>query len=196
MRANSSEKINAYTDGACQGNPGPGGWGVYAEVGDKVSEWAGKEPATTNQRMELTAAIQALERLSPNSSVVVHTDSKYVVSGIQRWIRKWENNGWRTAGGKAVKNRDLWERLQAAKRRHKLVVFRWVRGHDGNLGNERADRLAVEGGARTSREEYLGSLGLSLSILKLGSTMEARQEEISSKVAEEPSVPSGQTDYI
>ena len=141
--------IFAYTDGACSGNPGPGGWGVLLQArdGDAVSkerELCGGEEMTTNNRMELLAAISALENLSRPSRLVVVTDSAYVKNGVSTWIHGWKRNGWRTADGKPVKNVDLWQRLDAAQARHG-VEWRWIKGHAGHAENERADALARAG---------------------------------------------------
>jgi len=130
-----------YTDGACSGNPGPGGWGAILMHGGKSKEIFGGEPATTNNRMELMAAIQALEALTRPCRAELHTDSQYVMKGISEWIHNWKRRGWRTADGKAVKNDDLWRRLDEARSRHD-VQWRWVKGHAGHEHNERADELA------------------------------------------------------
>ncbi len=145
-------ELYAYTDGACSGNPGPGGWGVLlvAREGDRVvkaRELNGGEPRTTNNRMELLAAINALEALDRPSSITVVTDSTYLKNGITGWIHGWKKNGWRTAARKPVKNVDLWERIDAATARHD-VRWEWVKGHDGHPENERADELARAGLAR------------------------------------------------
>jgi ribonuclease HI len=137
-------KVTIYTDGACKGNPGPGGWGAILFYGDKKKEICGGEPATTNNRMELMAAIQALELLNRPCKVELHTDSQYVMKGIQEWIRGWKARGWKTADKSPVKNDDLWKRLDAARERHD-VDWRWVKGHAGHPLNERADALANEG---------------------------------------------------
>jgi ribonuclease HI len=137
-------QVVIYTDGACSGNPGPGGWGAILLYGDKRKELKGGELATTNNRMELMAAIQALETLNRPCKVEVHTDSQYVQKGIHEWIHGWKRRGWRTADGKPVKNDDLWKRLDAARLRHE-VDWRWVKGHAGHELNERADQLAREG---------------------------------------------------
>ncbi|WP_184723407.1 ribonuclease HI [Caulobacter sp.] len=137
-------KVTIYTDGACKGNPGPGGWGAILFYGDKKKEITGGEPATTNNRMELMAAIQALELLNRPCKVELHTDSQYVMKGIQEWIRGWKARGWKTADKSPVKNDDLWKRLDAARERHD-VDWRWVKGHAGHPLNERADALANEG---------------------------------------------------
>jgi ribonuclease HI len=141
--------LTAYTDGACSGNPGPGGWGalLVARDGDKVlkeRELNGGEAETTNNRMELLAAIAALETLSRPSSLTIVTDSAYVKNGITAWLHSWKKNGWRTASKKAVKNEDLWRRLDEAQARHD-VTWEWVKGHDGHPENERADELARAG---------------------------------------------------
>ncbi|MBD9360839.1 ribonuclease HI [Methylomonas fluvii] len=139
-----------YTDGACKGNPGPGGWGVRLEYRDKEKELCGGEPETTNNRMELVAAIQALETLTKPCSVKLHTDSKYVLQGITEWLANWKKRAWKTAANKPVKNEDLWRRLDAAIQRHNIDWI-WVKGHAGDVGNERADQLANLGIERLSR---------------------------------------------
>ncbi|WP_141013928.1 ribonuclease HI [Nocardioides sambongensis] len=136
--------VTVYTDGACHGNPGPGGWGVLMTYGGHERELYGGEPATTNNRMELMAAIQALETLNRRSRVDLYTDSSYVRNGILSWVAKWESNGWRTAAKQPVKNEDLWRRLVAAAAEHE-VSWHWVKGHAGDPGNERADELAGRG---------------------------------------------------
>lgn len=133
--------VTAYTDGACRGNPGPGGWGVLLTVDGRASELSGGDPATTNNRMELLAAISALESLPEGTRVTLYTDSTYVKDGITSWLPRWVQNGWRTSDKKPVKNQDLWRRLDAAASRHE-VDWRWVRGHTGDPGNTRADALA------------------------------------------------------
>ena len=137
-------KVVIHTDGACSGNPGPGGWGVILQSGPHRKEVSGGEPLTTNNRMELTAAIEALEALKAPSEVELYTDSNYLRGGITSWIRSWKRNGWRTADKKPVKNAELWERLNKATERHK-VRWHWVRGHRGHDENERADELARQG---------------------------------------------------
>lgn len=134
-------QVVIYTDGACSGNPGPGGWGAVMISGAHVKEICGGEPGTTNNRMELMAAIAALETLTRPCEVVLHTDSQYVRQGITEWMPNWVRRNWKTAGGAAVKNRDLWERLHAATQRHQ-VDWRWVKGHSGDPDNERVDLLA------------------------------------------------------
>ena len=133
-----------YTDGACSGNPGPGGWGVVLRYGSAVKELHGSEPLTTNNRMELTAVISALEALTRPVQVTLYTDSTYVLNGVTKWLPGWQRNGWLTAGKKPVKNVDLWQRLAAAMARHE-VTWQWVKGHNGDPGNERADELARQG---------------------------------------------------
>jgi ribonuclease HI len=137
----SSPHVTIYTDGACSGNPGPGGWGAILISGAHEKELNGGEQLTTNNRMELMAAISALEALKAPSVVDIHTDSQYLRNGIMAWIIQWKRNGWRTAERKPVKNDDLWKRLDAALARHQ-VRWHWVRGHAGHDLNERADRLA------------------------------------------------------
>lgn len=139
-----SEPVVIHTDGACSGNPGPGGWGAVLRQGSHRKEMMGGEPMTTNNRMELTAAIAALEALKRPSRVELHTDSNYLRGGITGWIDRWRRNGWRTADRKPVKNADLWRRLEAACARHD-VRWHWVRGHAGDADNERADELARQG---------------------------------------------------
>jgi len=133
--------VDAYTDGACSGNPGPGGWGAILRYGEQEREISGGEPHTTNNRMELMAAIRALEALKRPCRVRVHTDSRYLRDGITGWIHNWKRNGWKTAARKPVKNADLWQRLDAALGKHQ-IEWHWVRGHAGHPENERADALA------------------------------------------------------
>lgn len=142
-------ELFAYTDGACSGNPGPGGWGVLMlarEAGAIIKERTlqGGEALTTNNRMELMAAISALEALARPSEITIVTDSAYVKNGVTEWIHNWKRKGWRTAGGAPVKNVELWQRLEAAGARHK-VTWRWIKGHAGHAENERADELARAG---------------------------------------------------
>ena len=134
-------RVELYTDGACSGNPGPGGWGVLLRAGEREKELSGAVSETTNNRMELMAAIEGLRALKRSADVDLYTDSVYVRDGITRWLANWKSNGWRTAGRKPVKNQDLWEALAAAMQPHR-VTWHWVRGHAGNEGNERADSLA------------------------------------------------------
>lgn len=137
-------QVVIYTDGACSGNPGPGGWGAVLLHGESRKELCGGELATTNNRMELMGAIQALEALKKPCKVELHTDSQYVMKGISEWIHGWKRRGWRTADNKPVKNDDLWRRLDEARSRHD-VSWRWVKGHAGHELNERADELARQG---------------------------------------------------
>jgi ribonuclease HI len=134
-------EVVIYTDGACSGNPGPGGWGVVLRWNGTQKELHGSDPQTTNNRMELMAAIQALEALNRPSRVTLYTDSTYVLNGITKWVAGWQRNGWRTAAKKPVKNEDLWRRLVQAMSGHE-VSWMWVKGHAGDEGNERADELA------------------------------------------------------
>ncbi|MBH62860.1 MAG: ribonuclease HI [Alphaproteobacteria bacterium] len=140
----STDAVDIYTDGACSGNPGPGGWGALLIFQGHEKEISGGEQDTTNNRMELMAAIRALETLTRPSRVRLHTDSVYVRDGITQWIERWKNNGWRTAAKKPVKNVDLWQRLEEAAGRHELE-WHWVKGHAGHPENERADQLARDG---------------------------------------------------
>ena len=135
------KQVEVHTDGACLGNPGPGGWGVLLRWRDVERELAGGEADSTNNRMELMAAISALEAMREPCDVVLTTDSQYVRQGITQWMANWVRRGWKTSGGDAVKNRDLWERLQAAAAPHR-VDWRWVKGHSGDPDNERVDELA------------------------------------------------------
>ena len=135
------KSIEAHTDGACLGNPGPGGWGVLLRYGAHERELSGGEPASTNNRMELMAAISALEALTEACEVALHTDSRYVQQGISEWLPNWLRRGWKTAAGDPVKNQDLWQRLHAAAKPHR-IDWRWVKGHAGDPDNERVDRLA------------------------------------------------------
>ena len=138
------DHVIIHTDGACKGNPGPGGWGAILQSGGKTKEMHGGEPMTTNNRMELTAVIRALEALKRPTAVQVHTDSQYVQKGISTWIHGWKRNGWKTSDKKPVKNADLWQTLDALAQGHD-IRWVWVKGHAGNPGNERADRLANRG---------------------------------------------------
>jgi ribonuclease HI len=144
MTNNGTDPVVIYSDGACSGNPGPGGWGALLIYGDKRRELHGGEPLTTNNRMELQAATEALSALTRPCTVELHTDSQYVRNGIMQWIHRWKANGWRTAGKDPVKNEDLWRRLDEATKRHQ-VTWHWVKGHAGHVENERADELAREG---------------------------------------------------
>jgi ribonuclease HI len=145
-----SGRVSIWTDGACSGNPGPGGWGVVLRYGLHEKELKGGEAFTTNNRMELTAAIEALQALKQPCEVRLHTDSQYLRGGVTSWIERWKRNGWRTAEKMAVKNEDLWRRLDAAAERHK-IEWLWVKGHAHDKQNARADRLAREGMAEFQR---------------------------------------------
>lgn len=139
-----NDVVEIFTDGACYGNPGPGGWGVLMRFKDKEKELYGGESETTNNRMELTAAIEALRALNRSSTVVLTTDSEYVRKGITEWINGWKSRDWRTANKKPVKNKDLWQALDAERERHE-IEWRWVKGHSGHPENEIADQLAKRG---------------------------------------------------
>ncbi len=141
MKEVAATRVEVFTDGACLGNPGPGGWGALMRTGDVEKELSGGEAATTNNRMEMMAVIQALEALKRPVHVHVTTDSRYVHDGLTLWLPRWKAHGWKTADKKPVKNQDLWQRLDAAVARH-TVTFAWVRGHAGHAENERVDRLA------------------------------------------------------
>ena len=139
--ASTDARVDVFTDGACLGNPGPGGWAALLRYGTAEKEISGGEAETTNNRMELTAAVRALDSLTRPASVRLHTDSRYVRDGIESWLPRWKANGWRTAGRKPVRNRDLWLDLDRARERH-AVEWVWVRAHAGHPENERVDRLA------------------------------------------------------
>ncbi|MEZ5791457.1 MAG: ribonuclease HI [Nitratireductor sp.] len=139
-----SSRVDIWTDGACSGNPGPGGWGALMRHGERERELSGGEPDTTNNRMELRAAIEALNALKKPCEVHVHTDSQYVRGGVTGWMHNWKRNGWKTSDKKPVKNEDLWRELDAATARHK-IHWHWVKGHAGHVENERADELARTG---------------------------------------------------
>lgn len=136
------KKVEIFTDGACKGNPGPGGWGAILRMGRHEKELSGSAPDTTNNRMEMTAAIKALEALIEPCEIALHSDSKYVLDGITKWVHGWQRNGWKNASKQPVRNADLWHELIAAAKPHKIDWI-WVRGHDGHPENERADALAV-----------------------------------------------------
>jgi ribonuclease HI len=137
------KKVDVFTDGACKGNPGPGGWGVLLRMGEHEKEMSGGEPDTTNNRMEMTAAIRALNALIEPCDVTLHTDSKYVIDGITKWVHGWKKKGWINASKQPVRNADLWHDLIEASGRHK-VRWEWVRGHSGHVENERVDKLASD----------------------------------------------------
>ena len=139
-----TKTVEIYTDGACRGNPGPGGWGVLLIAGKHRKTMHGGETETTNNRMELTAAIEALNALKGSRRVVLHTDSRYVMQGITDWMDNWKARGWKTSAKKPVKNKDLWQALDAAQERHD-ITWKWVKAHDGDPGNEEADALANRG---------------------------------------------------
>lgn len=138
------KKVNIYTDGACKGNPGPGGWGAVLQYGEHAKELCGGELTTTNNRMELMAAIEALAMLKEPCEITLTTDSQYVRKGITEWLAGWKRNGWKTAAKKPVKNADLWQRLDEQNARHQ-IAWKWVKGHSGHPGNELADQLANRG---------------------------------------------------
>ncbi len=145
-----AETVVIYTDGACKGNPGPGGWGAWLRWGGHEKELFGGDPSTTNNRMELTAVIESLALLKRRTPVAIYTDSAYVKDGITTWIHGWKKRGWRTAGNAPVKNIELWQRLDALVAQHS-IAWHWVKGHSGDPGNERADALANKGVSSISR---------------------------------------------
>ena len=145
------KRVEIFTDGACKGNPGPGGWGALLRMGRHEKERSGGEPATTNNRMEMTAVIRALEALIEPCEVVIHSDSRYVIDGMTQWIHGWQKKGWVNASKKPVRNADLWHELIEAARRHR-ITWQWVKGHDGHVENERADRLASSAAEAVGRE--------------------------------------------
>ena len=151
MTARSPETVQVFTDGACLGNPGPGGWAALLRFGSREKELSGGETDTTNNRMELMAAIAGIEALKRACTVVVTTDSEYVRRGVEEWMPRWQANGWLTSDKKPVKNRDLWERLARALADHK-VRWHWVRGHTGHTENERVDQLAREAALRIKND--------------------------------------------
>jgi ribonuclease HI len=156
-----TRRIEIWTDGACSGNPGPGGYGAVLRFGDREKEISGGEADTTNNRMELMAAITSLEALTRPCAVTLHTDSQYLRNGVTQWIKAWKARGWKTADRKPVKNVDLWQRLEAAAERHE-IDWRWVRGHAGDAMNERVDALArgaLERGRNGSAEGTHGADG-------------------------------------
>lgn len=139
-----NDKVNIFTDGACRGNPGPGGWGVLLQYGDTEKELWGGEQETTNNRMEMTAAIKGLKALTKPCQIIMYTDSQYLLRGITEWMPGWKKRGWTTASKKPVKNDDLWKNLDLLIQNHD-IEWKWVRGHSGHPGNERADQLANRG---------------------------------------------------
>ena len=153
------QRVSVHTDGACSGNPGPGGWGALLAYDGHEKELSGGEPLTTNNRMELMAAIMALEAMKRPVTIDLHTDSVYVKDGITRWLKDWKARGWRTAAKKPVKNVDLWQRLESALERHD-VTWHWVKGHAGDAGNERADELARQGMAPFKPEKGASDEGV------------------------------------
>ena len=145
------KRVEIFTDGACKVNPGPGGWGALLRMGRHEKEMSGGEPATTNNRMEMTAVIRALEALIEPCEVVIHSDSRYVIDGMTQWIHGWQKKGWVNASKKPVRNADLWHELIEAARRHR-ITWQWVKGHNGHVENERADRLASAAAEALGRE--------------------------------------------
>ncbi|MEG3087271.1 ribonuclease HI [Sphingomonas sp. PB4P5] len=143
-------RVEIATDGACKGNPGPGGWGALVRAGDKEKELSGGEKLTTNNRMELTAAIEGLNALKRPCRVTLSTDSRYVMDGLTKWIKGWQKNGWKTAAKQPVKNADLWQALLDAAKPHR-IDWVWVKGHAGNADNERVDRLASDAAVKAGR---------------------------------------------
>jgi ribonuclease HI len=144
------KRVEIFTDGACKGNPGPGGWGALLRMGKHEKELSGSEAATTNNRMEMTAVIRALEALIEPCEVILHSDSRYVIDGMTKWVHGWQKKGWISSSKKPVRNEDLWHELIEAASRHR-ITWQWVKGHDGHVENERVDRLAsaaAEAGGR------------------------------------------------
>jgi ribonuclease HI len=145
------KSVEIFTDGACKGNPGPGGWGALLRMGRHEKELSGGEPATTNNRMEMTAVIRALEALIEPCEVTIHSDSRYVIDGMTQWIHGWQKKGWINSSKKPVRNADLWHELIEAARRHK-IAWQWVKGHSGHVENERVDRLASAAAEAVGRQ--------------------------------------------
>ncbi len=143
-------QVEIFTDGACKGNPGPGGWGAVLRMGMTEKELSGGEPLTTNNRMEMTAVVEALSALKRPCAVTLCTDSRYVIDGVTKWVPGWQRNGWRTADKKAVKNADLWQAIMVAAKPHR-ITWQWVKGHAGHPGNERADTLASDAAIAAGR---------------------------------------------
>lgn len=144
------KKVDVFTDGACKGNPGPGGWGVLLRMGSHEKELSGSHPETTNNRMEMTAVIEGLNALIEPCQVTLHSDSRYVIDGMTKWIDGWQRNGWKNASKQPVRNADLWHELIAAAKRHR-ITWRWVKGHDGHAENERVDQLASDAAIAAAR---------------------------------------------
>jgi ribonuclease HI len=165
---NLMKHVCIYSDGGCQGNPGPGGWAAVLRYGDKVKEISGGEPATTNNRMELKAAIEALNALREPCEVEFHTDSNYLREGISKWIGSWKARNWRTLSKEPVKNEDLWRALDAARQKH-MIDWRWVKGHAGTVDNERCDVLAGEEMAKVRKQYSREQLKALLAAFKTGS---------------------------
>ncbi|PZP17247.1 MAG: ribonuclease HI [Sphingomonas hengshuiensis] len=149
-------QVEIFTDGACKGNPGPGGWGAVLRMGMTEKELSGGEPLTTNNRMEMTAVVEALGALKRPCAVTLCTDSRYVIDGVTKWVPGWQRNGWRTADKKAVKNADLWQAIMLAAKPHR-ITWQWVKGHAGHPGNERADTLASDAAITAGRAVLGGS---------------------------------------
>lgn len=141
--------VEIFTDGACKGNPGPGGWGALLRMGRHEKEMSGSDPATTNNRMEMTAAIRALNALTEPCEVTLHTDSRYLIDGITKWVHGWQKKGWVNASKQPVRNADLWHDLIAAAKRHQ-ITWEWVKGHNGHVENERVDKLASDAASNAS----------------------------------------------
>jgi ribonuclease HI len=150
MQAEAMKKVEIFTDGACKGNPGPGGWGALLRRGAAEKELSGSEADTTNNRMEMTAVIRALDALIEPCEVTLHTDSRYVIDGITKWVHGWVRNGWVNASKKPVRNEDLWHELIRAAKPHR-IDWQWVKGHDGHVENERVDRLASDAAERARK---------------------------------------------
>jgi ribonuclease HI len=149
------QHVEIFTDGACKGNPGPGGWGALIRMGAHEKELSGSERLTTNNRMEMLAAIRALAALTRPCRVTLHTDSRYMMDGITKWVKGWQRNGWKTADRKPVKNAELWQELIAAVAPHR-IEWRWVKGHAGHAENERVDKLASDAAKAIAREPIAG----------------------------------------
>ncbi|HTK73591.1 MAG TPA: ribonuclease HI [Croceibacterium sp.] len=144
------KRVEIFTDGACKGNPGPGGWGALLRMGKHEKELSGSDPSTTNNRMEMTAVIRALEALIEPCEVLLHSDSRYVIDGMTKWIHGWQKKGWVNASKKPVRNEDLWHELIDAAGRHR-ITWQWVKGHDGHVENERVDKLASDAANEAAR---------------------------------------------